>query len=719
MAGDSGRDLVSRLVMCVLFLGFVLPTPDSGSPPTPEGTSYEVIIPSHLVQRTSEGKNYETSYIIRVAGTDYIVRLKHRENLLVKDLPVFTYDSKGRRIKSHPYVPVDCYCEGYVEGVLNSWVALSTCSGLRGFLKIGDVNYGIEPLQGSSTFQHFLYPIKETDPDAFICSMGSEGTGPRMEDLVVRQDVVPGRSHPGKPMYIELFIVVDNVMFQREAGNESKVLDTVLNIVNMVNTYYSYLQVHVAPCGLEIWTQGNPITVSDNITEVLENFNAWRIKNIEPAIKYDTAHLFVYKRFGREPGKAYPDAICKPQFSAGVDSHTTPNNYLFSKVVAHVLGHSLGLKRDGPHCVCDRERSCIMHLFHSQGTLFSNCSVEAYVAILESGRLSCLINVPNFNKVHASNRCGDSVVDLGEECDCGDVLQCKWDPCCNPDCTFKEGVLCNTGPCCYKCKFFAIGKLCRGKVAECDLPEYCNGESEWCPEDVYMQDGTPCNKTAYCYAKNCLTHNSLCATIFGEGARGAPRSCFQEVNTAGNLFGNCGGDGKGGQFVKCEEKDSMCGRANCVGVKDLPKKWNLAEFSTTSVKGVECWSIGFPHRMGGDDIGTIPNGTHCGAEKICLNRHCISLSSLNLKQACDAEKKCHSRGVCNNLNNCHCDVGWAPPNCKYFGPGGSIDGGFPLQAWNTELMKLAFGIVIPAGLVLMAALTGFLSRLSSWIRHRR
>lgn len=718
MAGNKGRGLASLLAMCVLVLGSVLSSIESGSRPSPEVSSYEVIIPRRLPLWTSKGKDYETSYIIKVAGTDYIVRLKHKD-LLVNNLPVFTYDSNGRRIMSHHNIPSNCYWEGYVEGVLNSRVTLSTCSGLRGLLKMGGTNYGIEPLQGSSSFQHFLYRIKEMDSNASTCGMGAEEARDHMEDLGLRPEMNQRSYHPGIPMYIELFVVVDNTMFRGEDSNETKVLETVLDIINLVNSYFVYLHLHVTPCGLEIWSNNNPFGISDNITQALENFNAWRFSTLEPLVKYDTAHLFVYKNFGKEPGRVYSNAICNRGFTAAVNSHPTHNNYLLSKVLAHVLGHSIGLEHDGPECVCDKEQSCIMHLFHSEGVLFSNCSLDDYGEIVRKNKLTCLMNVPVVNKVITAKRCGDGVVDKGEECDCGGTPECMQDPCCNTDCTFKEGVVCNTGPCCYECQFYSIGKLCRAKADECDLPEYCDGESEWCPDDVYMQDGTPCNKTAYCYKRKCLTHTSVCTEIYGKSAIGAPKSCFQQLNIVGNLFGNCGSAGRRGNFLKCKEKDSMCGRAQCVGVTEIPRKWNYAQFQTTKVQDMECWSLGFPFDTGDSDVGVIPNGTHCGAEKICLGRQCVALSSLNLTVRCDREKTCNSRGICNNLHNCHCDMGWKPPTCKYFGPGGSVDGGFPLQSWNSEQMKLILGIVIPVSLLGISVLTGLITKLVFWIRQMR
>lgn len=34
--------------------------------------------------------------------------------------------------------------------------------------------------------------------------------------------------------------------------------------------------------------------------------------------------------------------------------------------------------------------------------------------------------------------------------------------------------------------------LCREPVSECDLAEFCDGGSEYCPADVFLQNGQEC-----------------------------------------------------------------------------------------------------------------------------------------------------------------------------------------------------------------------------------
>lgn len=37
------------------------------------------------------------------------------------------------------------------------------------------------------------------------------------------------------------------------------------------------------------------------------------------------------------------------------------------------------------------------------------------------------------------------------------------------------------------------GTLCRSNDHECDLPEFCTGDNEFCPPDVYKRNTEECN----------------------------------------------------------------------------------------------------------------------------------------------------------------------------------------------------------------------------------
>lgn len=60
------------------------------------------------------------------------------------------------------------------------------------------------------------------------------------------------------------------------------------------------------------------------------------------------------------------------------------------------------------------------------------------------------------------------------------------------------------------------GTECRASTNECDLPEYCNGTSQFCQPDFTVQNGHPChNQEAYCYNGVCQYYNAQCQDIFG------------------------------------------------------------------------------------------------------------------------------------------------------------------------------------------------------------
>lgn len=77
-----------------------------------------------------------------------------------------------------------------------------------------------------------------------------------------------------------------------------------------------------------------------------------------------------------------------------------------------------------------------------------------------------------------------------------------------------------------------------------------------------------------------------------------------------------------------------------------------------------------------DDFGDVKDGTECGQDHICIQKHCVHLSALDSNCS---PTFCHKRGICNNKHHCHCNYLWEPPNCMTKGNGGSVDNGPPTK----------------------------------------
>lgn len=200
------------------------------------------------------------------------------------------------------------------------------------------------------------------------------------------------------------------------------------------------------------------------------------------------------------------------------------------------------------------------------------------------------ISFPRYPQVRRS--CGNRVVEDGEDCDCGTIEDCSSvDPCCDPiTCKLTKEAECAKGPCCDNCKLRERGYTCRDTTNDCDLPEYCNGETGDCPADIYRKNGSPCGETGYCFNGVCPTLNIQCEQIWGYGGIGADIQCFDQFNSKGSISGHCGHDSIGG-YLKCAPENVRCGSLQCHSGNRTPL--SLGEFkldysrTIISTKGVE------------------------------------------------------------------------------------------------------------------------------------
>ncbi|XP_078100608.1 disintegrin and metalloproteinase domain-containing protein 12 isoform X4 [Sander vitreus] len=686
---------------------------------------------------------------LEVGGRLFLLDLEKNHDLLPKPPNVFYYLPNGTGVSVRANPVTHCYYHGSVRGFPQSRVALSTCSGLRGIIAINStLSFELQPQEHDHRHRHRLQQRDggggESGGDGSRGSGGGGGGGDEERGVHLLFSTSPlegdsigscGMSHTAVPpilssththrrkrdilsetKYIELVLVADHQEFLNYQKNNKTILYRMLDVANQVDWFYRPLNVRVALTGLEIWSDHDKIRVEKTPTDTLNNFLDWRTRELLPRLRHDNAQLIMGGSFdGTTVGMASQSSMCSRDRSGGVNVDHLVSVLGVASTVAHELGHNLGMSHDTAErrCSCQNERrfgGCIMEPSTGflPGQQFSSCSAaDLSVSLLHGGGM-CLFNVPQPDRLLGGPRCGNLYVEKGEECDCGLLEDCE-DPCCNAStCLLVPGAQCSSdGICCHNCKLRAAGSMCRDPLGECDLPEFCTGSSPYCPPNVFLQNGEPCEDAAsYCYEGVCASMHTQCQMLWGPNATSAPPVCFSSVNKQGNKYGNCG-QLTNGSYLPCGNSDVHCGRIQCQGGRERPLLGTNAEILTTTVRfnhsDLVCRGTFF--HLGDDvsDPATVAQGTACSPGKACLNQKCQDVSVFGVDEC---RRKCNGHGVCNSNKNCHCEVGWAPPDCRYSGHGGSVDSGPARAAGGSGPVRVAllviFLFVLPVVLLLLA-----------------
>ncbi|XP_072354083.1 disintegrin and metalloproteinase domain-containing protein 12-like isoform X2 [Scyliorhinus torazame] len=698
--GSRGRDAVSgshfyqeKLLEELKDYKFVFPHVISGNRKQSVATLPQKSYPNHI------------SMSVELEGKELILDLRRNTVLLPRGFQVSHYDSNGTLVTEKETEPYRCCYEGSVRRFPGSQITASTCSGLSALIIFSNQSYIIEHLSGDKLGRHLLYRPEDLPSTPINC--GVKNTPPKLtltdhlrHSQRVKRDVLQ------ETRYVELILIADNHLYQNMRSDKNAAVKRLLNIANTVDMYYRPLNIRISLIGVEVWTT-DQITVNDDISGTMTRFVKWRKENLLPRQHNDNAQLIVGGYFrGNSIGLSNFVAICSRSGSAGVNVDTRPSFLAAATTVSHELGHNLGMSHDTRerHCNCpDQPTGCIMEeaIGLYLPSVFSRCSRADLVDQFKVGLGMCLYNRPDLNKLVGGLECGDFYVSKGEECDCGKPGECS-DPCCEPStCKLKPGGKCSTGACCKACQLLPAGSHCRSLRGECDLQETCTGTSSDCPENTYLKDGYTCSKgSLFCGNGICQSADDQCKDIWGPRAVSAENICYKITNNQGNEFGHCGKD-KNDQYIKCTPEDLLCGKIQCKGGANYPRRGGIVRIlgTTLTYQKVTYHCRGIAALL--SDAATpdlILQGTKCGKNKLCEELKCVDVAKFRAEEC---HKTCNGNGVCNNKNNCHCDNGWAPPFCNTKGKGGSLDSGPALKAdsvlaGNLHPAVLTVAILAPA-----------------------
>ncbi|XP_060528706.1 disintegrin and metalloproteinase domain-containing protein 12 [Cylas formicarius] len=688
------------------------------------------------VSTTEEKGGAHANYVqitMEVDGQEMILDLTLNKQLIPKGF-FQKHQEKGKYKVRRPSIEeVDiCHYNGKVRGKQNSWVALSTCDGLSGVIFDGiEMRYierNSKNLGLSVEDAHFLYKHSDLKEHNKTCGYSGDASDPRYKHAATdnkflrykrateNSELIRGPYNANKESkYVELILVVDNREFKELGENKRKVLNHCKNIANIINALYSPLNIFIALVGVVIWSEHDEITFSTNGDTTLTNFLHYRREKLVPEHPNDNAQLLSKFNFDHGVvGKALKGPICTYEYSGGVNTDHSHVVGLVATTIAHEMGHNFGMEHDTTECKCPDER-CIMAPSSSTiaPTHWSSCSLNYLLLAFTHGMDYCLKNKPEF--LFDSPVCGNGFVEPGEQCDCGLPEHCD-NTCCNATtCMLHSNASCATGECCdlTTCRPKNAGTLCRSADYECDLPEYCTGQSEYCPADIYKMDTEVCDDgRAFCYRGFCRTRTDQCKLLWGETGKSSDDLCY-EMNMKGDRYGNCGYNKFNQSYFKCDQESALCGMLHCKHLNER-LEFGMESVSILSHRFINKKGSIIPCRTAIVDLGTnqidpglTPDGAKCGEGKMCVNQKCMPVLSLR-KQTLSCEKDCNGNGWCNNKGHCHCKEGFAPPFCEYPGLGGSEDSG-PTADPNARQGVVKAMFILFLGVIPTLALLAFLS----------
>lgn len=234
---------------------------------------------------------------LELDGEKHVLELL-RDRELVPGRPSLTwYQPDGTRVVGVGHSLGNCCYQGAVRGHAGSWVSVCTCSGLRGLVMLSpERSYTLDLEPGDLRAPPNISRIQDLFLPGHTCALSRRAPAP----MQVPPERPWGQSHSHaqrrrrdvltETKTIELVIVADHSEVQRYPDPQH-LLDRMLKVTLLLDTFFRPLNVRVALVGLEAWTQRDLVEISRDPGLTLHRFLRWRGRDLLPRLPHDSAQL--------------------------------------------------------------------------------------------------------------------------------------------------------------------------------------------------------------------------------------------------------------------------------------------------------------------------------------------------------------------------------------------------------------------------------------------
>ncbi|XP_049655414.1 disintegrin and metalloproteinase domain-containing protein 11 isoform X1 [Accipiter gentilis] len=299
----------------------------------------------------------QVSFVVRAFGSAFTLDLQLNHHLLASHY-VERHVGTGSNSSHSTGAGEHCYYQGRIRGQPYSFVALSSCHGLRGVFSDSRATYLIEPQVGVEHGQGLRPHVIQRVPSCAGPGEPLHRAGARPPGLVTVAPVapcpVPRQLCPFPPgclfpalnqpiagglpklrrrrqvrraqhtvhsetKYIELAVVNDHQLFlqlRKSVVLTSNFAKSVVNLADMI--YKEQLNTRIVLVAMETWASEDRIRMGEDSLETLNEFVKYRREG--PAEQSDTVHLFSGRTFqSSRSGTAFVGGICSPARAGGVN----------------------------------------------------------------------------------------------------------------------------------------------------------------------------------------------------------------------------------------------------------------------------------------------------------------------------------------------------------------------------------------------------------------